>query len=155
MEKKLPTVIKSIQYLLDKASLAPEVRELAVQIIAGTDDPIKGIHHWVRSNLAYIDDPVVNGKNVEQFTSPVRLINDYRAGKSIGEDCDSHAILATALYQSIGIPARVVLVGYNGDVPEHAYTQAWSEKLNTWLDVDTTTDYPIGWKLPYKSIIIV
>jgi len=146
---------ESIRYLLAKASKSEAVRQQAVQIIAGAPDPILAIHSWVRENLSYIPDPVNNGQEIEMFTSPVKLVNDHNSGHAIGEDCDSHAILTVALFQSIGIAAHVVLAGYNGNDFEHAYCQVFSQPLDRWIDVDTTTDYPVGWVHPTTRELVV
>ena len=148
-------IVSSMKDFLNKSSYSPEVREMAVEITAGSQNPIYDIHKWVKTNLHYAQDPVRDGQDIEMFTSPVGLVKDYREGKSIAEDCDSHAMLVTALCQSIGIPARVVLTSYDNGNYTHAYSQVWSEELNKWLDVDTTTDYPIGWVIPYSSIMII
>lgn len=149
----LQDVINSIKDFMDKSSQDDEVRQLAVEIIS--DNPIHDIHTWVRSNLKYVPDPVRNGQGIEQFTSPIRLVREYREGKVIGEDCDSHAMLVAALYQSVGLPSHVALADYSGGGYEHAYAIVWSDPLSMWLDVDTTTKYPLGWLQPYHKILII
>lgn len=148
-------ITTAMRDFLHKAQQSKEVRDLALNITATEPDPVIAIHHWVRSNVRYIPDPVQGEHFIEQFTAPTRLVADYLEGKSIGEDCDSHAMLVVALCQSIGIQSHVILADYSGNGWEHAYAQVWSDKLNAWVDVDTTIEQPMGWlKIPKNTLAI-
>ena len=142
---------EGILHQLDQAAHSPEVRQHALQICAAAEDKITAIYEWVKRNIYYVSDPV----NIELFTSPVRLIQEYKQGKSPAGDCDDCAILVTALCRSVGIPANVILVDSAGEGIDHAISQVWSEKLNCWLVIDTTSPYPLGWVIPYHSEIII
>lgn len=140
-------ITASMQNMLRKAALDENVRNLAVQITARSDNPVQAIWTWVKEHVTYVSDPA----GFEQFTSPSKLVENYLHGIPVGEDCDSHAMLVTALCRAIGLNAHVIIVGYQTSEYDHAFTQVWSEKLNAWLDVDTTTDKPLGWVYQYKS----
>jgi len=144
-------IANSIRDFLAKAAHSTDVRDLAVEITAGSTEPVYAIYQWIKDNVHYIPDPVNN----EQFTSLIRLVKDYRSGKTIAEDCDSHAMLATALYRSIGINAHVVLADYTGNGWEHAYSQVYSDNLGNWIDIDTTSWQPFGWIVPYRKHMII
>lgn len=141
----------SINYYLDKASLDPQVREFAIEITRSNPDKISAIYDWIQHNVGYVSDPV----DIELFTSPIRMIREYREGESLSEDCDGMAILATALYRSIGIESNVVLLDTGGQGINHAISRAKSEKLG-WIDVDPSDKiHPIGWQIfCIKSIVI-
>ena len=150
----LDDVKDSIKYLLDRASESLEVRTLAIGITAGKPDPVAAIYDFIKQNVSYIPDPVSNG-HIELFTSPIRMVRDYRAGIPIGEDCDGMAILATALYRSIGIRANVVLIDVGGNGLDHAYCQAYSDTLNDWVSVDPSSQFPLGWDIKYHDKVVV
>ena len=149
-------MVNIIKELLQKASRNPDVRELAIEIIAGSDEPIYAIYNWVKTHLYYLPDPIkADGDELEMFTSPIRLVSDYREGKTIAEDCDSHAMLTVALYRSIGVKANVVLVSYTGNGYDHAYAEVWSDQLARWITIDTTDRYPVGWEHPCTSRLVI
>ena len=149
----LDDVKDSIKYLLSKSAKSPEVRQLAIEITAGSQD-ISTIHDFVRDTVKYVPDPVTNG-NIELFTSPIKMVKDYRAGITIGEDCDGIAILTTALYCSVGIRARVALVDQSGDGLDHAYCEVFSDKLGQWINSDPSAPLPLGWVIPYHQKIVI
>ena len=152
----LSDIEDSVKFLLDRAANSPEVRDLAIQITHDKQDKIKAVYDWVKSSVAYVPDPVSEGgEEIELFTSPVKLVRDYKAGNPIGEDCDGQAILATSLYRSIGIRANVVIIDSAGNGLDHAYCQVWSDKLSKYINCDPTSAYPLGWDFSYKSKIIV
>ena len=121
----LDDIRKSINYLLDKAKQEPRVRELAVGIISDKPDPIAAVYDWVKTNVKYVPDPV----KTELFISPVKMVNDFYEGKQLAEDCDGMAILAVALYRSVGIESNVVIFDTKGEGYDHAIAQAYSDKL--------------------------
>jgi len=144
-------ITDNIRRILGVASHAPEVRRLAIQITSDREDKITAICDWVKQHIQYVPDPT----SIELFVSPIRIVNDYYECKTIGEDCDGHAILVTALYRSIGIDSHVVLIDSAGNGLDHAFSEVWSEKLNCWINVDTTSEYPIGWVYQYSQRIVI
>jgi len=142
----------SIRYLLDKAADSQEVRTHALSIVSTTDDKIAAIYDWVKQNFPYVNDPTF----AEMFTSPVKVIRDYAAGIPIGGDCDDMAILMTALYRSVGIQSRVVLIDQTGNGLDHAYCEVWSDKLSCWVNADpSSSNIPLGWMVSYHTKITV
>ncbi len=152
----LQDIETGITYLLGKAVETPEVRTLAVAIIYESQDPISAIYEWVKVHVKYVPDPVSGSDTIELFISPVRMVKDFNAGMTIAGDCDDLALLTTALYRSIGIPANVVLVDQDGDGLDHAYCVVWSDKLNQWINSDPSApELPLGWELQLASKITV
>jgi transglutaminase-like putative cysteine protease len=147
-------ILKYMREFTDAGSRDENVRQLAVSITSGTLYPSISIYEWVKAHLTYIPDPVINGKEIEQFTSPARLAKDFYDGKPIGEDCDSHAMFVVALNQAVGIAARVVIVGVSSPEPDHAFAEVLTSELG-WVATDTTSARPIGWIYPYYTRIVV
>ena len=149
----LEDVQNGIQYLLDKASSSPEVRMLAIEIVADKQDRIAAIYDFVRTTVKYVPDPVADG-GIELFISPVRMVKDYRVGMVLGGDCDDMALLTTALCRSIGIQSNVVLIDSVGKGFDHAYCQAHSDKLGM-INVDSSAPVPLGWAIQYQQKVVV
>lgn len=146
----------SIKFLLDRAAQSPEVRQHAIQITHDKQDKISAVYDWIKQSISYIPDPMgAEGEEIELFISPVRLVKDYNLGLKSGGDCDDHAILATSLYRAIGIRSNVVIIDSAGNGLDHAFSEVWSDKIQDWISVDTTSTYPIGWSFPYKDKIVV
>lgn len=139
-------VVASMQLLLEQSSHSTEVRDLAVEITAGTPSPINAIFNWIKKNVNYVSDPVRVDGIIELFISPVRMVQDYKAGKTLGGDCDDQSLLATALYRAIGMPSNVVLLNQVGRGYDHAVSRVYSEKLTDFIMVDPTADLPLGWR---------
>lgn len=96
----------------------------------------KAIFYWVRSQIRYVNDPV----GIETVQAP-RITLQLKAG-----DCDDHATLVAALAMSIGIPARIVVIGSDPDHFEHVYAEIKID--GDWLPADTTGPLPFGTPAP-------
>ena len=146
----LDDIRKSINYLLDKVKQEPRVRELAINIVSDKPDSISAIYDWVKTNVKYTPDPV----ETELFISPVKMVNDYHQRSPLAGDCDDMAILSVALFRSVGVESNVVIFDTKGEGYDHAIAQAYSDKLG-WLNVDVSSDYPLGWTIKYRSKVVV
>ena len=140
-------IVSNIKRMLNESALNPKVREFAVEISSGSDDKISAVYDWVKSNVMYTADPM----DIELITSPIRLVNDYRDGKQLAEDCDGHALFVTALLRSVGVNAHVVILDVQGKGWDHAVAVAYSEKLGREIFVDTTSTKPLGWSEKYVN----
>lgn len=81
---------------------------------------------------------LVGDSDVELLNTPhelARQILDF--GEARG-DCDDAAILAAAIGQLAGLPARFHVVGFDG--PDGAFRHVWTDLLTAlgWLDMDVT-----------------
>jgi transglutaminase-like putative cysteine protease len=74
------------------------------------------IARWVQQNIVYVEEIP------ETFQTPLATLQ-ARAG-----DCDDHAVLVVALWQSIGVPGWLFSIGWNVDAGapelEHIYPVA-------------------------------
>ncbi len=148
----LSDIRTSVNYLLDKSTQDPDIRNLAVEITSGTPDPIAAIYDWVKANVTYVPDPV----DTELFTSPVKMVNDYRQGSVLVEDCEGIALWTVALCRAIGIEAHVARLEVKGKGLDHAVAIVHSDRLGRDITVDaTSTNVPLGWEIPYfkKEVI--
>lgn len=136
----------SAKYLLDGASHDEDVRQLALNITSKRVDSITAIYDWVKENVRYTPDPIIGGQEVELFISPIRMVKDANEGKALGGDCDDMALLTVALYRSIGIKANMILIDTDGGGLNHAIARVYSEKTDTWLDIDPSSEVPVGWE---------
>ena len=59
------------------------------------------------------------------------------------------AIMSASMMLSIGIDAKVRLLAINGWEFEHAIAIAYSEDLDKWLNVDPSSENPVGWEIDY------
>lgn len=102
---------------------------------------ILAIYEWVDENIRFVRD--ING--VETLQTPERTL-DLAVG-----DCDDHAILLSALLESIGHPTRFAALGFQPGHFSHVFaeTKIGREK---WLSLETTVPgaFP-GWYPPRVS----
>jgi len=143
----LKDIKDSMNYLLEKASLDEGVRQLGVSITHNKPDPIAAIYDWIKENVSYVPDPVRNGDNIELFTSPVKMVENYYQQKPLGEDCDGMALLAVALCRSIGIKSNVALLDTRGEGFDHAVANVYLD--GKYIFVDPSSGYPLGWEINY------
>lgn len=151
----LTDIISSMQYLLANASHSAELRSLAIQITDDKQDKIVAIYNFMKTEATYLPDPLGNNGQIELFISPVKLVEDYTKGIRPSGDCDDMALLTTAFYRSLSIPSHIVLVDCIGQGLDHAFCTVWSERLQQWIDIDPTTDYPLGWIHSHSKRILV
>ena len=148
-------VKNSINYLLEKAAYDEEVRQLAVQITYDRN-PIAGVYDFIKTNVHYTPDPVRNHENIELFISPVKMVRDYKNGLPLAGDCDDQAILAVALYRSIGIRSNVTLLDTAGKGLDHAVANVYSDTVKKYIFVDpSSSEFPLGWEIQYYERIDV
>ena len=143
----------SMRYLLDKASYSDEVRQLAIEIVDYKPEPISAIYDWVKENVRYTPDPVRNGQ-IELFTSPIRMIKDYREGRPMAEDCDGISLLTASLLRSLGYQSNIVLLDTRGQGFDHAVTQVILNGNTIMLDA-STNKYPLGWEEHYYQKVVI
>lgn len=94
----------------------------------------QAIWGWVKSNVRYVPD--ING--VETLHWPEQTM-----AQGFG-DCDDQATLVAALFESIGMPTRLVAVGFAPGIFQHVYSEVMIG--SDWVAMETTEDEPFGWK---------
>jgi hypothetical protein len=136
--------VKAMKKLIRSSLQAQSVRLRTLSILRsfGVDShapstAARAIFQWVRSNIRYVNDPI----GIETVQSPEITLR-LKAG-----DCDDHAVLVAALAMSIGIPARIVVIGSDADHFEHVFAELKTDR--SWQPADTTRTVPYGTAAPY------
>lgn len=68
-----------------------------------------GIRDWMRERFLFVRDPV----GVELVRTPEYMLQRYEITHRISGDCDDAAVLGCALGKSVGIPCKLVTLGFN------------------------------------------
>ena len=148
-------ILSSMRYLISSSLEKGNVRKLAVDATAGKGDILSAVYDWVKEHVTYTPDPILPNGSIELFTSPDRMARDYYEGHALAEDCDGISLLTTSMFLSLGIPARTVLLDTSGGGLDHAVTEAYSERLGSYLMIDPSSDLPPGWHESYNSRVEV
>ena len=96
----------------------------------------RAIHAYVRDQIAYRMDP----NDIEMVKTPQKVL-ETGAG-----DCDDKSVLAAALLESLGHPARFVAVGFVPGELTHVYVE--TKIGNRWFAVETTEPLEFGEAVP-------
>jgi predicted transglutaminase-like cysteine proteinase len=138
--------VEQMVHLIREGTMNERARLLAVDIIKGCpwknkECEAKAIFKWLRSNIRFVSDP-----HMVELLHDVDAILRYRAA-----DCDDFVILGASLLRSVGIPARVVIIGA---VPQHpdAFTHTYLEialPKRGWIGFDpSVVKSTFGWSPP-------
>jgi hypothetical protein len=134
--------VREIIRLVHSDLKRPATRLLATRLIQSYNVPskdhygeIKAIYQFVSRHIRYQKDPI----DIETVQSP-EATWAIRAG-----DCDDHCGLVVALATTIGIPARLRVLGYSEDEFVHILPEL---KVNgVWYPADTTEPgRGFGWR---------
>lgn len=69
-----------------------------------------GIRDWLKENFLFVRDPV----GVELIRTPEYQLRQFQVRKRITGDCDDVAVLGCALGKAVGIPCKLVTIGFDG-----------------------------------------
>jgi len=94
------------------------------------------IFEFVRDQIRYVRDI----RGVETLHT-ADMVMDYGQG-----DCDDKSILLASLLESIGIPTRLVAVGFSNRPLSHVFVEA--NLSGKWIALETTEPQPMGWSAP-------
>lgn len=104
---------------------------------------VQAIHEFCTHKIKYVFDP--NG--VELIESPYKILESGIA------DCDSIVVLAAAMAESIGLPAKFVTIKADRGRPNdysHVYLKVKVPRKG-WVALDCTMpDKPFGWEPPFQ-----
>lgn len=133
--------LKLMRDLVRAGKSRPTIRDRAVNVTmyiprSAWVRKTQALWSWVKTNVRYVPD--ING--VETLHWPEQTMS-----QGFG-DCDDQATLMAALLESIGIPTRLVAVGFTPGVFQHVYAEALLG--DSWVPLETTEDKPFGWKPP-------
>lgn len=105
---------------------------------------VNALFEMVRSGIRYTKD----AWGVETLARPATTL-----ARRVG-DCDDMATLFATLCQSVGYPARFVVVGFDDSGEfDHVYVEVCIN--GQWVACDTTEQYPMGWEPPNPTIKFV
>ena len=137
--------VKAIQRLVESSLRSQSLRLRALEILRGfrvdshaPTETARALFHWVQTNIRYVYDPV----GLETVQSPEVTLR-IKAG-----DCDDHAGLMAALAMSVGVNARLVVIGPSADNFQHIYAELMTD--GTWQPADTTR--PVGYGSPAPEL---
>jgi len=117
---------------LQLPALAPEIGELAGEIVAGLPNDaerVRALERYLRRTGRYTDDPPAHGSDGR---SP---IESFLLARSEGH-CEYFASAMVVLARSLGIPARLVN-GFAGGEPNSilGFTELRQSSAHTWVEV--------------------
>lgn len=152
VEKNLAGMLGDLSQMLTEGIQSPNVRKLAEEAITGKENHIVAVFDFVKETFPYVPDPA----DRELFIHPNRIAEDYFAGRTRGFDCDDHALLNAAMLGSIGYKTRLALLDTDFDYQlDHAVAEVYSEVLQNWFILDTTSNNPLGWQIQSGRTIYV
>ena len=132
-----------------KAGILPRVRAM---------DRFAAIKQTANNIKSYRYDGLVkiSSNGISEVFDIATLTGEFIAGDIAVKNCDDMAILATALFRSIGISANVVIIDTMGEGLDHAVSEVWSDKLNCSILVDPSSKFnPVGWEIKNYGKITV
>ena len=141
--------LREIGKLISDSQARPVVRLSALNILeqnnvkpSNSAAAIAALFAWTRRNVQYIQDPL----EVETVQAP-EVTLQIKAG-----DCDDHATLMASFAANLGIPARLVTIGYDPDAMVHIFPEVLIG--GRWTATDTTQAKPLGFQptLPVRKI---
>ncbi len=142
----LDSKIELIAKLILKARTVPEVKNLALEIVAEQRDgrwvvdegdylgELSQVYKWIRDNIRYTHDPY-NNDTIES----AEYVLKYRA-----TDCDGFTVLGGALLGSIGYKVWLIVSGVNDyehiyllvgippEVPDPSRVVAFDASIDRW-----------------------
>lgn len=137
--------LQAMRQLVQQGKVDPQIRQAAQSVIFLQPEKdylaeAEAIFQFVRDSIRYTRDVF----GVETLQTP-QITLATRMG-----DCDDQSTLLGAMLESVGIPTRFVVAGYNGHDFEHVYLQAW---CGGWIGMDATEPHPMGWEPPQPTVI--
>jgi hypothetical protein len=118
----------------------PLVRETAAAIVRGTGtdsaEQIELIRRWLSQHVGFLRDPY----QTEALHTPVGMLTLLGSRGWLEVDCDDVAILGAALGMAVGLRARFILLGREGQY-EHVWTELADPNTADWRELDITRPY--------------
>lgn len=145
----LDSVKEYLGKFLSEGIRSPAVRRLAEEAVSGKEDYIAAIYDFVKPTFPYLPDP----ETMELFIHPNRIAEDYYEGRIRQGDCDDHSLLNASMLGSIGYRTRIALIDIDTDYG-HAFAEVFSDFLGSWIPVDTTSEYPLGWVYSVEKEVV-
>lgn len=144
------TVVNEMRRIAQEGVQSSNVVTITQQAITGKIDSITAIWDYIKSHMTYNPDP----DDTELLIHPNRLAQDFLAGAHRSGDCDDFAMLTASMLGCLGRQVRMCIINYGSD-SYHAVCEVWSDFLDRWVCVDTASQIPLGWEVPYYSKQII
>ena len=140
-------VKRELSRLLTEGSRNIKVRELAIRITPQYEDnQIAAVYDFVKSNVKYQPDPT----EAELFIAPWKMVEMVELGIARG-DCDDMNLFAGSLLGSLGYGTKLILLDTAGKGFDHVICEVYSDRVEKWIFVDTSSTTPLGWMPKYYS----
>ena len=139
---------RELKRLKEEGCRSVEVRDLAIEITRNGKSQVEAVFDFVKENVRYVPDP----NQIELFIHPKRMVQLYRQGNAAG-DCDDHALFTASLLCSIGHETRILILDIQGGGYDHAMAQALVD--DNWMNLDTSSRYPLGWQEKSYSKVVI
>lgn len=128
--------VERLRGIIQKDVAHPRVRQTAeyeTRFCQSHDDfcVAKRLYEWVRAHVRYRYDPL----GIEYIKAPHVLLDEIEQRGQAAGDCDDMTALLAALFKSVGLPVRFVLMSQqpNGTL-HHIYLEALVKER--WLPFD-------------------
>ncbi len=134
----------------------PSVRALAGQILRDAGFPTtirakaEALRSYVKKHVAYAPDPMFSEMVV---AAPITLCLDGVFCMPIA-DCDDATVACQSLIGAAGMDARFFHIDYGAGVQTHMMG-AVRDEPGKWLEVDATTDRPVGYETSCTRKVLV
>jgi len=134
------TTLRRMHQLVREAVVDPGVRDVALAIVRPCPGraytcQLRALRAWLAGRFRFRRDPY----RVEWAMAPAKQLATVRGQGFVEGDCDDAAILAAALGQAVGFPARFVVLGFLGARGPygHVYTELQAP-ASPWVEFDVT-----------------
>lgn len=123
-EQGIVDTLSHMRRLVNNAFTQPSIRRLAVRAMGHCQPTDKrcqaaSILAFVQRSMSFIRDPL----GVEALHDPVMIsLEIERGGRPFG-DCDDFSMLIASMLKSVGLPATLKAVGFNGGNLSHVYVE--------------------------------
>lgn len=133
--------IERLRGMARAAHIDPLVRSTAASLVLGIPGyagtaQARALGRWIETHTTFLADP----RYAEAFHDPRWMLERVRDRGVVQGDCDDIALLTAALGLSIGLRARVLVVGFR--VPEAPLQHIWTELADPrslrWVPIDPT-----------------
>lgn len=141
--------LRLMRQMIGAARTDPRIIQAAHSIVYLTPERDEvaeacALYEWVRDHVRYVRD--VHG--LETLTTPVKVL------QRLTGDCDDQTMLLCALAESVGIPTRLVMSGYQSNEFEHVYCQLFA--AGQWIDCDCIErSFSFGVAAPEPRVLYV
>ena len=155
------TINRMSQYVCADCQAGPILYDAQCAVILDPNDPLAGVHRFVRSRLRFVNDEAITqpfdwmlpkggGQDyfVECLTRPVDVSLQYAATRQPVEgDCDDYSMYTAALLRALGIDCAFATVAANRENPEvysHVYVATYWRGQR--IPMDCSHGQQAGWE---------